>query len=259
MSSMSKKDSLGDRMKRYEAVSENYFTCRTPVIVRIDGRAFHTWTKGLSSAFHVGLHDLMMYTTQYLCENMQNAVLGYTQSDEITIVMKDWGTLSTQAWFDNRQNKIESVSASMATAAFNSKIAELVPEKIGRLATFDSRAYSVPRDDVVNALVWRQNDASRNSVQMLGRMYCSQKEMQGKNNSQVQDMLMLKHGINWNDIDTWKKRGAAWVKRPSVDADGIPTKVWIRDENIPIFTQDRDYIESLLQYEDRVKDSDVTV
>lgn len=252
MSTMSKKgDSLGDRMKAYEAVSEHYFTRRTPIIVRIDGRAFHTWTKGLSSAFHEGLHELMMQTTHYLCENMQNAVFGYTQSDEITIVLKDWGTIDTQAWFDARQNKIESVSASLATAFFNSKVSELVPEKAGKLATFDARAFSVPKDEVVNALIWRQNDATRNSVQMLGRMHFSHKQMHGKNNSEIQDMLMLQKGINWNDIDVWKRRGAVWAKRPTPVEDDLTRKSWVRDEEPPIFSKDREYMDSLLQYEDR--------
>jgi tRNA(His) 5'-end guanylyltransferase len=221
-------------MKGYEAVSSNKLMRRTPVIIRLDGKAFHTYTKSIKNAFDGGMHLCMVETMIYLCENIQGAVLGYTQSDEITILLKDWQTHETQAWFDNKQTKMESISASMATAKFNEQAKMILPPNVSdRFALFDSRAFNVPVDDVTNCFLWRQQDASRNSVQMLGRMHFSNNEMQNKNNSQVQDMLMLQKGVNWNDLDTWKKRGICW-KNGELDQD------------IPIFSKDRGYIEELL-------------
>ena len=222
-------------MKCYEKVALNTFMKRNPVIMRLDGKAFHTYTKHLDGAFDNSMHICMVETMNYLCDNIQGAMLGYTQSDEITILLKDWQTYETQAWFGYKQSKMESVSASMAAAKFNREAGKLLPENISKqLAIFDCRAFSVPFDDVVNCFLWRQQDASRNSVQMLGHMHFSTKEMHGKSNSEVQDMLMLQKGINWNDLETWKRRGTCW-KAGEVDTE------------IPIFSKDRNYIDGLLE------------
>lgn len=229
------KDKLGDRMKNYEEVWSTKFVRRTPVVIRLDGKAFHTFTKTLEDRFDEGMHQCMIQTMEYLCKNIQNVVLGYTQSDEITLVMKDWTDITTEAWFDNKQSKIESVSASMATAKFNQLATQNIPQLVdrGQMAMFDSRAFNIPKEEVTNCLLWRQQDASRNSVQMLARMYHSHKELQNKKNAQIQDMLMLGHGINWNDLETWKKRGTCW-------------KNGELDKEIPIFSKDRNYIEELI-------------
>jgi len=259
-----KSDNLGDRMKGYENVSKTKLLNRTPVIIRIDGKAFHTWTKVLSSvddSLQVGpfseiMHKCMVDTTQKLVENIQNAVLGYTQSDEITILLNDWKTLTTDQWFGNSVQKMASVSASMATAYFNRAWESMFwSEKIPP-AMFDARVFNIPKEEVTNNLIWRQQDATRNSIQMLARHYFSHKQLHKKNVSEIQDMLMLEKGINWNDIDTWKKRGTC-VVRGGVNEPmmGGPDGTWtIRaphqrieaDEEIPIFTQDREYVERLL-------------
>jgi tRNA(His) guanylyltransferase len=236
---MTTKDSLGDRMKRYESVTQSDLMKRTPVIVRIDGKAFHTWTKCLSkydvsldkTPFSVIMNEVMTFTTQHLVDTMQGCVLGYTQSDEISLLLRDWDTFETEAWFDNNLQKIVSVSAAEATAAFNFKFGEVrTPMSMKDMAKFDSRAYNLPKEEVANYFLWRQNDASRNSVQMYGRHFFSSKQMHGKSNSEVQDMLMAEHSANWNDLPTWMRRGTC------VTRDGV-------DKNIPIFSQDRAYIE----------------
>lgn len=236
-------DSLGTRMKTYEVVSQNHLTRRTPVIIRIDGKAFHTFTKRLKhldatvarSPFSEIMHSTMVHTTQVLVATVQNCYLGYTQSDEISLLLRDYDRLETQPWFDNNVQKITSVSASIATAAFNMHFTRFqVPHAFSDMALFDSRVYNLPKEEVTNYFIWRQQDASRNSVQMLGHYHFSQREMHGKNNNQVQDMLMLEKGINWNDIPTWAKRGTCVVHTNG--AQQI-------DEEIPIFTQDRSYVD----------------
>lgn len=239
----SKGDSLGDRMKAYEAIPQLQLMRRTPVIIRIDGKAFHTFTRCLrgldpslaDTPFSVVMHDVMMATTEALVKNVQTCVLGYTQSDEISLLLRNNDELETQPWFDNKVQKTVSISAAIATAAFNFEFnSHRVPANFSELALFDSRVYNIPKEEVTNYFIWRQQDASRNSVQMLGRFHFSQKEMHGKNNTQVQDMLMLNKGVNWNDIPTWMKRGACVVR----EQWGVS-----HDNQIPIFTQDRGYID----------------
>lgn len=252
---MTQEQTLGDRMKGYESVSQFRVMRRTPVIIRLDGRAFHTYTrrhlldnKG-ESPFSVDMMTCMVRTTEWLVANVQNCQMGYTQSDEISLLLRDWDEHQTQQWFDGKIQKMASVSASMATAAFNTfantHIHKLSPPTyIGDLATFDSRVYNLPCEEVCNYFIWRQQDASRNSVQMLGHHHFSQKEMHGKNNSEVQDMLMMRKGINWNDQPIWAKRGT--VVFPTADRLSSADRIHV-DKHIPIFTQDRSYIEKFLE------------
>lgn len=274
-----KGDSLGDRMKQYENVSRFCLTRRVPVIIRVDGKAFHTFTKGMTKPFDKFLMNVMQRTMQYLCENIQGCVLGYTQSDEITLVLTDYKTISTDAWFGNGVQKMCSVAASMATMAFNRFFAEeyfILDKDMAEtwnvteedlkymenlrnklmLATFDARAFSVPKDEVCNCLIWRQQDATRNSIESAGQAYFSHGKLHKKNCNQIQEMLWQERGINWNSYPTDCKRGAC-CKRVKVtvtmpnpkDAESqitVERNKWAIDKDPPIFTQDRGYIEDLL-------------
>ena len=221
---------------------------RTPVIIRLDGKAFHTWTKWLqkfeyptdgferTSPFSNHMHQMMSDTAAELVTSLQNAKFTYTQSDEISILLNDWSKLKTDQWFDGNVQKMVSISAAMCTAFFNKKVIDTITDD-GKLAFFDARVFNIPMNEVANYFVWRQQDATRNSINMLGQFYFSHKELQGKNTDQVQEMLFSKHGVNWNDIPTWQKRGYC------ATVDGI-------DNDIPIFTQEREYIERHLQEKD---------
>lgn len=263
-----KRDSLGDRMKNnYENRAKTYLVRRMPVIIRLDGRAFHTFTRGMKKPYDEIFHNTMNATMKYLCENIQGCKLGYTQSDEITLLLTDYDTLDTDAWFDNNVQKICSVSASMATMKFNQVFADLVCDWMDENAVhtgvdiqlplearaytrakiagamFDARCFNIPEDEVVNCLVWRQQDATRNAIQMLGQCNFSHKELHGKSCNDIQDMLMLQKGINFNDMPTEFKRGVCCVKEEyNVDESSVRTR-WVLDKEIPIFTQDRDYVE----------------
>ncbi len=242
-------DSLGNRMKGYEKVSSGILMKRTPVIIRLDGKSFHTFTKKLNSAndpslvnnpFSEKLHRVMINTMADVCNEIQNAKMAYTQSDEISILLTDWSTFQTDQWFGGNIQKIVSVSAALASSYFNYYFAQEFAAGNSyktNIALFDSRVFNLPKEEVTNNFIWRQNDASRNSIQMLGHYYFSQKQMHGKSNSEVQDMLMLDKGINWNEVDTWKKRGSCYHSRLHE-----PNPV-LWDENIPIFSQQRDYID----------------
>ena len=272
-----KKDSLGDRMKEnYENRAKTYLVRRMPVIIRLDGKAFHTFTRGMKKPYDEIFHNTMNATMKYLCENIQGCKLGYTQSDEITLLLTDYDTLDTDAWFDNNVQKICSVSASMATMAFNKTLLEICQDMdsslLGRedsqylntiypkagIAMFDSRCFNIPEDEVTNCFIWRQQDATRNAIQMLGQCNFSHKELQNKSCSDIQDMLMLQKGINFNDMPIEFKRGVCCIKEkyfplgPSFDPDrpnnseDMRTR-WVLDKEIPIFTQDRKYVERTFQ------------
>ena len=260
------KTTLGDRMKNnYENISRYYLTRRMPVIIRIDGKAFHTFTRGFKKPFDDIFVKTMQDTMKYLCENIQGCVLGYTQSDEISLVLVDYAELTTDAWFGNNLQKMCSVSASMATMAFNKFFYINMPadeensgtyyKALEKGAMFDSRVFTIPKEEVCNALIWRQQDATRNSIQSVGQANFSQKELHGKSCNNIQDMLMIQKGINWNDYATTLKRGSCCIK---VD-DGLTEydeagnicgytqrSKWIIDNEIPIFSQDRNYIEKLI-------------
>lgn len=291
-------DELGKRMKTYEAVSQTKLMRRTPVAIRIDGKAFHTFTRGMRKPFDEVLIQSMQETMQYLCKNIQGCVLGYTQSDEITLILVDYKELNTSAWFDNEVQKICSISASMATMAFNRAFAKNVDEwgrstfpgwddggtdeevdadlmklnnvyqnAITKGAMFDARCFNIPKEEVANLIYWRQLDATRNSIQMIGQANFSHNELQGKSCNQIQDMLHELKGINWNNYPTTQKRGSCCVKNGREDryysavlqkkcTRGIiprdPDKSereWIVDNEIPIFKGDgRQYIEELIWY-----------
>ena len=265
-----KNDSLGDRMKNnYENRAKTYLVRRMPVIIRLDGKAFHTFTRGMKKPYDEIFHNTMNATMKYLCENIQGCKLGYTQSDEITLLLTDYDTLDTDAWFDNNVQKICSVSASMATMAFNKYLREntehyfmehswdedylaILSLAITKGAMFDSRCFNIPVEEVTNCFIWRQQDATRNAIQMLGQCNFSHKELQNKSCNDIQDMLMTQKGINFNDMPTEFKRGVCCVKEeyPIVDLstysgpiEPITRTRWVLDKEIPVFTQDRDYIE----------------
>ena len=247
------KDNLGDRMKNnYENRAKNRLLRRTPVIIRLDGKAFHTFTKGMQRPYDYLLADTMQQTMLELCKNIQGCKLGYTQSDEITLFLSDYTSLNTEAWFDYDVQKMCSISSSMATLYFNKFFKEniniyedngsnfeyikLVKSKIDN-AMFDSRCFNIPKEEVCNCFIWRQQDATRNSIQMLGQSEFSHKELQNKSCSDIQDMLMIEKNINFNNIATMFKRGSC-----AINKDGE----WIIDKEIPIFTQCRNYVENLI-------------
>lgn len=244
------KDNLGNRIKTYENVSRHYLTRRTPTIIRIDGCHFHTFTRGFDKPYDEVLCSTMQNTMKYLCANIQGCVLGYTQSDEITLVLCDYKKLTTAAWFDNNVQKMCSVSASLATLAFNKFFSSLdivnqsyqYQKANAKWATFDSRVFNIPKEEVCNCLIWRQKDAIRNSIQGLGHNYFSNKELEGKSCEDIQDMLYSKYGVNWNtDVPIKFKRGSCCIKTESG---------WEIDNDIPLFTSDRGYIESRIVFED---------
>lgn len=265
---MAFKDPLGDRMKHnYENRAKTFLTRRTPVIIRIDGKAFHSFTRGFNRPYDAVFHRAMNETLLYLCQNIQGCKFGYTQSDEISLLLTDYDKLTTDGWFDYNVEKMCSIAASMATLAFNRAFVNechewaessglfvidekgefgITHEEVDALfkaytkacergALFDARVFNIPEDEVANCFIWRQNDATRNAVQMLGQTYFSHKQLEGKSQSDIQDMLMAEYNINFNDMEIEFKRGVCCARNED--------RKWQLDWSCPIFSQDRDYVE----------------
>lgn len=195
-------DSLGDRIKRYERASQHVLVPRSPLVIRVDGKAFHTWTRSLDRPFDASFIIAMTEAAQRTAKEMAGFKVGYVQSDEATFLLTDFDSYETQGWFGYELSKVVSVSASLFTAYFN----HLIRNPQGELALFDSRAFTVPLHDAPNALLWRQRDWERNSVGMLARAHFSHRQLTGKSLPQVHDML---HGVgvNWARLPEYLKNG----------------------------------------------------
>lgn len=269
-------DVIGERMKtNYEEVAESRLVRRMPVAIRLDGKAFHTFTRGFATPFDMVFQDAMAKTMEYLCQNIQGCVFGYTQSDEITLILIDYQKLDTDAWFGYRVQKMCSIAASMATMAFNRSFKEAVDEfysrhttqthlpgqfnkdhyswdseesyqqwltytvALGRGAMFDARVFNVPKEEVCNLVYWRQLDAIRNSVQMAGQAYFSHKELMGMSCEDIKDMLRFQKSVKWEDYPIRSQRGTAWTKEKGIDTK-MPKLVG----------EDREYVNNLIYVED---------
>lgn len=291
---MALRGDLEKRMKEYyENIPKTKLMRRCPVILRIDGKTFHTFTRNFQKPFDEILIKSMQETMKYLCENIQGCVLGYTQSDEITLVLIDYKKFTSQAWFDYEVQKICSIAASMATMAFNKffiqnvkeiynndenyetnseeyKLCQIYKKAVEKGAMFDCRCFNIPKEEVTNCIYWRQLDASNNSIQMVGQANFSHNELKKKTCNEIQDMLMVQKGINWNDLPTYQKRGSCCVKEnhfienekgiqiyfsegcsdPFEDEEtltGVYKSGWVIDKNIPMFKgEDRKYIDNLI-------------
>jgi len=266
------KSEIGIRMKEYEMRNRYYLQKKLPVIIRCDLRAGHTFTKGFKRPFDYIFMETMQETMKYMCENISGTKCAYTQSDEISLFLSDYDKLETQPFFEYRVDKLCSISASMATMIFNmlfrnkvndyieytfeawnisdeeKKYVDILEKAVEKGAMFDSRVFNIPKEEVTNYFYWRQLDATRNSIQMVGQANFSHKELQKKSCNDIQDMLHEQKEINWNDYSVPEKRGTCCIKEVYIP-DGLdsPRTRWIIDTEIPIFKgEDRKYIDDLV-------------
>ena len=283
------RDDLGTRMKTfYENIPKTRLMRRVPVAIRLDGKAFHTFTRGFQKPFDFVLMNTMQQTMKYLCENIQGCVLGYSQSDEITLILVDHQKFTSSAWFDSEVQQICRIAASMATMAFNKffmyeyeefnrwvnegnptdedrRLNDIYYDAMCKGAMFDARCFNIPKEEVTNLIYWRQLDATRNSIQMVGQAYFSHNELQDKTCNMIQDMLMTKYGINWNDFTTPCKRGTACIRVRKKVTENIKREpqpfgedrvtttiieerpIWVIDKNMTMLKcEDRKYGDDLI-------------
>lgn len=209
---MTDKTAIGDRMKGYERVEAGRrFMPLVPVCARIDGKGFSKWTRGLARPYDMRLSDLMVATTVHLVEQTQ-AVIGYTQSDEISLVFYS-DDPKRSIWFDGRIQKMTSVLAGMTTAFFNARAATALPERADQPAIFDCRCWAVPtREEAANTLLWRERDATKNSLSMAARAHYPHDDLMNKRGPDLHEMLHAV-GVNWNHFPPFFKRGVFVQRR----------------------------------------------
>lgn len=262
-----KNDALGDRMKAYENISRIYLTRRMPMIIRIDGKAFHSFTRGFDRPFDSIFRRAMQETAQLLCENIMGCKLAYVQSDEISLLITDYDQLNTDPWFGKNLQKIVSVAASMATLYFNKSFEDIAIYELQKIdgesyvndflqkyvdkfnkAMFDARAFILPESEVCNYFIWRQQDAIRNSIQAVGQAYFSDKELDHKTQKDILQMLIDQKNVDWHtDFMQSERFGTCVAKTLEVPLpEGGLRKKWHADIFIPLFTECRDYIEQWL-------------
>ncbi len=229
------KQGVGDRMKfNYEEAYKIRMPSRLPVILRLDGKNFHSFTRKMERPFDEKFIDTMAELAKFLCEETHTAQIAYIQSDEISILLHNYKKLDTSPYFANEVQKIASISAGLASSWFTSAYQ--------KQAVFDARVFVLPEAEVVNYFIWRQQDASRNSIAMMAQSKFSPKQLHKKNTNEMQEMMFQKDGMNWNDLPTYKKRGICIFKAN----DGG----WEIDRDIPLFTENRNYIADLLGIEE---------
>lgn len=204
---MSDNTALGDRMKRHEATYRTLLPRRTYTIIRVDGRSFHQYLRGAAKPFDEVFMADMDAVAESLCQEISGAAFAYTQSDEISVLITDFASHSTEPWFGGVVAKQLSISAALATAVLNER-------RPGRRALFDARVFTVSDPvEVANYFIWRQRDAVRNSISMAAQARFSHKRLHGVSTSGMQELLWSEAGINWNDYPDGCKRGRVSVRR----------------------------------------------
>lgn len=244
------KDEFGNRMKKFEKKSVGMVDSNMPVFVRLDGKAFHTWTRGFDKPFDERLNQIFQYATRMTCEEVGQVIMAYSQSDEVTFLLDGWKRPESQIYFGGKIQKIVSVMSSVFTAYFNNNgIMESLRDIKNSLAFFDARVWNVPEHEIENVFIWRQMDVRRNSVSGLGQSLYSHKELHKKSSKEIQHMCYNEKGMDWNDLSNIQKWGFVVRKRyynASMGDGEVIRSEWIVDEHIPYFVDNRQYLKDII-------------
>lgn len=228
---MSDNTPLGDRMKRYEAVTKDFLPRRTYTIIRVDGKAFHSYLRGAGKPFDERFMADMDNVTAIMCKEVSGTVFAYTQSDEISLLLQDFASVHTEPWLGGNVQKMASISASLATMALNSL-------RTG-FPLFDARVFTIPDPvEVANYFIWRQRDAVRNSISMAAQAHFSHGRLHGKDGNAMQELLWCEEGVNWNDYPDRAKRGGICVKEAGMEEVTFLNRKTMEEETVtPIRTR----------------------
>lgn len=254
-------DTLGDRQKDYEKAYDYTLIRRTPIICRVDGRSFHRVCRKLTKPYEPLLLEAMAKTMFYVVSEMAGAVFAYQQSDEITFVLRNDQSLDSEPWYGNRIQKISSIAASLATLGFNKAISDS-EKKLNLVgdAVFDARVFAIPTiGEVVNNLIWRQQDCTRNATSgaaqaVLGRKFGKKialKMLHGQSTKDKLELMRVECGIDFQQEFPAAYRMGVGVYKvpmivPSKDGTSSTRKKWTIDWELPDFITERDFIYNLI-------------
>jgi tRNA(His) 5'-end guanylyltransferase len=253
MSDEKKTVSLGERMKEHEKASRVTLEPRVPVLLRVDGKAFHTYLKSIE-AHNPNVNAVMDKVAQELCRTIQGAQLAYVQSDEVSVLIHSYKKSNSSAWYDNQVQKMCSVAAAIASVTFTmeswrifdvnehaySQGDPLLP--LCEPAYFDARVFNLPEAEVCNYFIWRQQDAIRNSVAGQARRYFSHKQLENKDQREMKEMLFFK-GKPWEGLSIGEQRGRCVTRVVEERAPGVFRSSWSVDVSPPLFVEDRSYVD----------------
>lgn len=252
------KDLLGNRIKNfYENSYRIFLPKKLPVIVRVDGKGFHQYLKGCEKPFDQNVIQCMNETALYICKNVQGCKFAYVQSDEISLLITDYDSIKTESYFNNNLQKMVSVIASTASSYFTS-VSHKIFNNI-KLAQFDARAFVLPKEEVNNYFIWRQNDNKRNSLQMLARSLYSNKDCLNKKTLKLKEMCFAK-GISWESLPNYQRMGRCVIKNKEIKNFTNPItgtseeslrSDWCVDNNIPSFVTDTNYVNKYVFLENK--------
>lgn len=236
-------DSLGDRMKsQYEDRTRYMLPRRTWTIIRLDGKAFSSFTRHCEKPFDAFLHAALVHGAIRIVSGAQGAKIAYVQSDEISLVLTDFDRVETEAWFDGNVQKIASVASSLMTGGFNEAYSD---RSDGRIATFDARVFTIPDPtEVTNYMIWRQKDAIRNSISCLAQSHFSPKALHGADQTRMLTMLSGV-GVEWSTRPIHTQRGTV-IRRVKEFVGTAERSKWVADFSAPVFTEDRAYLNAIL-------------
>jgi len=229
------KDSFGDRMKQYEDSYRFKLPARMPVIIRLDGKSFHNYTKKCNKPYDDSIINCMRLTAKKLCEEISDVKVAFTQSDEISLLLINYTNLNTKAWFDNNIQKMASVSASIASVTFTSLSVNIFG--VTKQAYFDARTFILPKEEVNNYFVWRQKDCIRNSISAAAQSQFSSQQLNGKSTAKMKEMLLSKN-VDWDNFSNKYRNGSTVVKKENANG----RFKWTIDEETPVFSLNKDYI-----------------
>jgi tRNA(His) guanylyltransferase len=239
------KDTLGDKLKAFENASKTKLDKRIPIIIRLDGKAFHSLTRVCHKPYDYKFVQCMLDATEFLCKNVQGVQLGYTQSDEISLLLVSYQEENTQAWFDAQVQKICSVSAAYCAVAFN----ESWRKSFESRAFFDSRVFNLPKENVNSYFVWRQNDCIRNSILSLGLAHFSSKELH-KHKTEAVKILLTTKGIIWENEPNFFTHGSVFINEQYMLNNALRSR-WIIDHDAPLFVEDKNYVNKFVFLENK--------
>lgn len=239
------KDNLGDRIKQYEDAYRFHLISKMPVIIRLDGKAFHSYTKYCNKPYDDRIINCMRRTSIALCQNISNVKVAYTQSDEISLLLINYSNLNTQPFFNNNIQKIVSVAASIASVEFTLAYSDLFKDI--KPAYFDARAFILPKEEVNNYFIWRQNDCRRNSILTAAQSQFSTKQLHGKNKLEMKQMLLSKN-VDWENFSNKYINGTTIIKTFVNNRSK-----WTVDEYTPLFSKSKNYIEKYVNLSDKIE------
>lgn len=199
---------LADRMKNYEDKYRTYIPVEDSVIIRIDGSNFSNLTRNLKKPYDDNFINLMNDTARYIISEVSGFRFATVQSDEINICLQLYN-VKQEPYYGNNVNKINSLLSAYASSYFSVHSSKAFGDT--KVIQFDARCFGLPKEEVVNYFIYRQQDTIRNSIQMAARTHFSHKQVNCKNSNEMKEMLK-NSGNDFDNLPNYFRMGRSIYK-----------------------------------------------